>query len=304
MRLTARAATCGAGERIAEITSKNEDMTTRHPSARRVHRPDTEPDDAFVASVLETTAWARKHQRVLIVGGIAAAVVVVALVLWLQSRASQREQANLQIGQVRTLVMMDNTEVAIRELEQFLAQYGGTPAADEARLLLARQYLLAGQPTQAAETVRRLAANPGRPMGADAAFLLAAAYEAGQEPHRAEEVYMRVANDGRFLFQRQEALDNSARIRTQRGDLSAAVQAYERLVEITPETSPDRQIFEMRLGEARAAAANPGQAPATAPAADPAGAPAAPPAPGTEPEAATPPAGQGTGGPQTAPAGG
>jgi predicted negative regulator of RcsB-dependent stress response len=284
MRPTARAATCGAGESIAELTSTNEDMTTRHPSARRVHRPDAETDDPFVAGVLETTAWARKHQRVLIIGGLALAVIVVALVVWLQSRASQREQANLQIGQVRTLVMMGNTEMAIRELEQFLAQYGRTPAANEGRLLLARQYLLNGQATQAAETVRRLAANPGRPMGADAAFLLAAAYEAAQEPHRAEEVYMRVASDGRFLFQRQEALDNAARIRTQRGDLAAAVQAYERLLEITPETSADRQIFDLRLGEMRAAAANPGTGTAAPPAAEPAGPPETP-APGTSPEA-------------------
>jgi predicted negative regulator of RcsB-dependent stress response len=258
-------------------------MTTRHPTARRVHRPDTSGDDAFVTGVLETTAWAKQHQRALIIGGIALAVIVAALVLWLHNRATTREQANVQIAQVRTTVMMGNTELAIRELEMYLDAYGRTPAAAEARLLLARQYLLAGRGTEAGEVVRRLARNPGRPMGADAAFLLAASYEAAQEPHRAEDVYLRVADDGRFLYQRQEALDNVARIRIQRGDMAGAAQAYERLVEITPETNPDRQIFEMRLGEALAGAA----APAQPGAADP----AAPPAPAEQPtEQPAPPA--------------
>jgi hypothetical protein len=80
-------------------------------------------------------------------------------------------------------------------------------------------------------------------MGADAAFLLAGAYEAGQEPHRAEEVYLAWPTTAVSCSSGRKALDNAARIRMQRGDAAAA--QYERLVEITPETSPDRQIFEI-----------------------------------------------------------
>jgi hypothetical protein len=54
---------------------------TRHPTARRVHRQDSAPDDAFIAGVLETSAWAKQHSRTLIVGGIIAAVVITAVVL-------------------------------------------------------------------------------------------------------------------------------------------------------------------------------------------------------------------------------
>jgi hypothetical protein len=106
-------------------------MTTRHPTARRVHRPETQPDDAFVAGVLETTAWARKHQRILIIGGIAAAVLVTALVLWLTNRASTRERAATEISQVRAVALSGNAPLAIRELEQFVARYGRTPAGQE-----------------------------------------------------------------------------------------------------------------------------------------------------------------------------
>jgi cytochrome c-type biogenesis protein CcmH/NrfG len=245
------------------LTSTNEAMTTRHPTSRRVHRPDPAPDDAFVAGVLETTAWARQHQRTLIVGGIVLAVLITALVVWLNWRTTHREQANLRLTQVRAVALSGNNELAIRELQEYLDTYGGTPVAGEARLLLGRVYLQTGQPGEAAEAVRPAARNAGSALGADAAFLLAAAYEAAQEPHRAEEVYLRIGDDGRFLFQRQEALDHAARIRMQRADAAGAVQLYQRLMEMTPETSPDRQIFELRLGEAQAAAAAPAQPAAT-----------------------------------------
>jgi tetratricopeptide (TPR) repeat protein len=259
---------------------------TRHPTARRVHRQPSEPDDAFVAGVLETSAWAKQHQRTLIIGGVALAVIVTALVLWLNHRSSLRDRAVVELAQARAATMAGNPELAIRDLEQYLARYGGTPAGQEARLMLGRVYLENGRPRDAIDAVSRPARDVRDDMGANAAFLLAAAHEAAQEPHRAEEVYLRLGDRGRFLFQRQEALDNAARIRLQRGDAAGAVQLYERLVDITPEASQDRQIFELRLGEARALAAT-GASAATL--AEPAASEDAR-AGGTQPDAEAPPA--------------
>jgi predicted negative regulator of RcsB-dependent stress response len=252
---------------------------TRHPTARRVHRPETTGDDAFVAGVLETSAWARKHQRLLIIGGIALAVIVTALVLWLSNRSSQRERAALEISQVRAVVLSGNTTLAIRELEQFVSRYGSTPAGREARLLLAGSYMQAGQYSEAASTVQPLSRDVDSDLGVNAALLLAAAQEANGEPQRAEETFLRVGAGGRFLFQRQEALDNVARLRMQRGDVAGAIQMYERILSMTPENSPDRQVFDLRLGElqARAVSAQ-GSQPDQVPAAPAPGAPAAVPA--------------------------
>jgi predicted negative regulator of RcsB-dependent stress response len=227
---------------------------TRHPTARRVHREDSAPDDVFVAGVLETSAWAKQHQRSLIIAGITLAVAIAALVLWLNHRSSLRERAAVELSQVRAGVMAGNPELAIRDLEQFLATYGGTPSGAEARLMLGRAYLDVGRTQDAIDIVRPTARKVGTDMGANATFLLAAAHEAAREPHRAEEAYLRVGNSGRFLFQRQEALDHAARIRLQRGDIAGAIQLYERLISMTPEADQDRQIFELRLGEARALA--------------------------------------------------
>jgi predicted negative regulator of RcsB-dependent stress response len=273
---------------------------TRHPTARRVHRQETSGDDAFVAGVLETSVWARQHQRLLIIGGIALAVIVTALVLWLTSRASQRDQAALEISQVRAVALSGNTLLAIRELEQFVSRYGRTPAGREARLLLAGAYMDGGRYSDAASTVQPLGRDVDGDLGVNAALLLAAAQEATGEAQRAEETYLRVGNGARFLFQRQEALDNVARLRLQRGDVAGAVQMYERILSITPEDSPDRQVFDLRLGElqARAVSAQ-GTQPDQVPAAPAPGAPAAAPGltpgltPGATPapDAQTPPPG-------------
>jgi hypothetical protein len=228
---------------------------TRNPTARRVHRQDAAPDDVFVAGVLETSAWAKQNSRTLVIGGIVTAVVVVALLYFVTSRQSQRAQAASQLTQVRAVALSGNSQLAIRELEQFLARFGGTPSADEARLLLGRAYLDVGQARQAMDAVEPLAGDPGSGLGFNAALLTASAHEASQEPHLAEEIYLGLAVDAEYLFQRQDALDNAARIRLQRGDAAGAAELYQQLLDITPLSNTERPIFELRLGEAQALAA-------------------------------------------------
>lgn len=231
---------------------------TRNPTARRVHREDSAPDDVFVAGVLETTAWAKQHSRKLIIGGIVAAVLLVSIVLFLQGRADRREQAAAQLTQVRAVALSGNTALAISELEQFLTRFGGTPAESEARLLLGRAYMQNAQPQETIEAVQPLARDVDSDMGTNAAFLLAAAHEAAGNPEQAEQAYLRVAEDARFRFQRQDALDNAARIRLATGDAQGALEIYERLLEMTPADAAEYQIFQLRAGEVRALAAGAG----------------------------------------------
>jgi predicted negative regulator of RcsB-dependent stress response len=258
---------------------------TRHPTARRVHRDNSAPDDVFVAGVLESTAWAKRHQRSLIVGGIIVVVLAVAVVVYLTNRSAQREQAATELSQVRSVAFSGNTALAIRDLEVFVRQYGSTPSGDEARLLLARAYLDEGRHDDAVETVSRLARNVDSDLGANAAMLVAAAHESAGNHAAAEEAYLRLGDDGRFLFQRQEGLDHAARIRLQQGNAAGAVELYERILDMTPDDAAERQIYELRLGEARVLEANPS---AIAPAQAPAGQGPAPSAPAAEPGATQP----------------
>jgi hypothetical protein len=248
-----RIAVAGGGISRPRTLHEFDDMT-RNPTARRVHR-DPAPDDVFVARVLETSAWAKHNSRILVIGGIVTAVVVIGVLYFMASRQTQRAQAATQLTQVRAVSLSGNSQLAIRELEQYLARFGGTPSADEARLMLGRAYLDAGQTAQALEVIQPLRGDLGSGLGVNAALLAATAHELSQEPHRAEEIYLSLADEADYLFQRQDALDNTARIRLQRGDAAGAVEMYQRLLDITPLNNTERPIFELRLGEAQALAA-------------------------------------------------
>jgi len=252
---------------------------TRHPTARRVHHQGATADDAFVAGVLESTAWAKQHRQKLVIGLIVGAIALAALVLFMNNRSQQAQQAASELTLVRAAALTDNPQSAIPALETYIDRFGGQDIAGEARLLLGRAYLQTGQPQQTIEAVQGLARDLDSEFGPNAAYLVAAAHEAAQEPHRAEEVFLRMGQESEFLYMQQDAFDNVARLRMQRGDYAGAVEMYQRLIDITPETASERQVFQLRLGEATALAATGG--PATA-------APAAPAAPGTAPADSAP----------------
>jgi tetratricopeptide (TPR) repeat protein len=226
---------------------------TRHPTARRVHRPDASGDDAFVANVLETSVWARQHARGLLIGGAVVAAIALVAVFYVRNQRSREERATTELTPIRALVQAGQTQQVIPRLEAFLGSYGGTQPATEARLLLGQQYLTSGQAQKAIETVAPIGDDFDDPEAVNAAFLQAAAYEAIKEPHRAEEVLLRVGEAAPYLYQKHDALDNVGRLRMARADAAGAAEIYQRLLDATPDNNPARQVWQFRLAEARAA---------------------------------------------------
>jgi len=227
----------------------------RHPTARRVHRPAESSDDTFVVGVLESSAWAKRHSRTLIVGGVLLALLLLGFLYYRSQAAATRERSTMELERVRMTLLTGNTALAVGELQAFVNQYGGTPAGNEARLLLGQALMESGQPQQALEAVDRLARNPGEPLGASAAFLAGAAHESLGAAQQAEQEYLRVADRARFDFQRIEALDKAARLRIQAGNPAGAVELYQRAIDMIPmERAADRSLFMMRQAEAQALA--------------------------------------------------
>ena len=223
----------------------------RHPTARRVHRTTSE-DDAFVTGVLETTAWAKTHGTRLLVGVIAFVLVVAGLLWYRNYSRALEERAASELGTVRATVQSGNYALARQDLEQFIGRFGGTDAADEARLMLGQVYLETSEPQQAISTLQPIA-NPGKPLGVNAAFLLATAYEAANQPTEAERTYLEIADKARFDYQKQDALDRAARLRLEQGNTAGAIELYERIIGMFgEEPSPDKSLFQMRLAEIRA----------------------------------------------------
>lgn len=228
---------------------------TRHPAARRVHQDKAGPDDAFIARTLEFVAWAKSNTRTLIATGGAVILLVLAGGYYINFKQVQGEQAASQLNAVWQTAASGNNALAIRDLEGFIQTFASTNAADEARILLAKLYLEEGQPDKAMTTVQALASKPKEKLGASAAFLLGAAYEAAGDPEKAESTYLQIADRAEFDYQRREALDHAARIRMERGAVDQAAELFQRLLEMTPETSPERGLYELRLGELKAKSA-------------------------------------------------
>ena len=225
----------------------------KHPTSRRVHR-ETHDDDVFVATVAESTVWARENQRLLTIAGVVLVAAVLALLYYRNWHKNHVEQASFELNSVRSSVMQGNHQLAIRDLKQYLAKFGDTPAGDEARVLLAQVQMEENQGAAAVNTIKPLAGNPAKGEGATAGLLLGAAYESAKQLDKAEEAYANVGAKARFGFEKREALERAANVAVERGNNAKAAEYYQKAMETLPKDSPDRQIYTMRLAEVQAAA--------------------------------------------------
>lgn len=222
-----------------------------HPSSRARRKKD-EPDDAFVAWILQTWSWAQNNSQSLILGSVALILVVAGSIYYVSFRQTLEERGMARLESIQQTIGMGQQEQAREELVEFLDQFGETDLAAEASLLLGEIQLQGGQPRAAVETLEPVAGSLGRPIALQAAFLKAQAHEELGEWERAVEEYLRVANRSELSFQINDALMAAARIRTRTGDLAGAADLYQELLDTLEEGAPDRGVVELRLAEIRA----------------------------------------------------
>lgn len=227
----------------------------RHPSSRRVHRETDETEDIVIARMVEASSWARSHARILIVAGIVAVVAVGAVLYVNKMNANKRDTAAIRLLEIRQTAASGNFALAAKDLQSFVDRFGGTPSEGEARLLLGQIQLSQNQPQDAIEAVRPVAASGDRNdiIHASAGLLLGAAYEMANDLQKAEQTYLDVSKAARLDFQRNEALEDAARLRVARGDTAGAIQIYDQLVADAPE-GPQRDVYLMRRAELDTAA--------------------------------------------------
>lgn len=227
-------------------------MAQRHPGTRRSQQ--SEPDDVFVAKVLEAGKWAESHQQLLTVLGVVALIGIGALLYLRNYRANMNVQAATELEQIYQSVSIQDLEGARGELVTFLDRFGGSAYEPEARLLLGDLYLRDDSPEQALAVLRPLGESPRRPIDFQAAALLAAALEEDRQWDEAERVYLLIANRSDLDFQVRDALEAAARIRKDRGDGDGAVELYRRVIDLLEDGDPQRGLYEMRITEIETAA--------------------------------------------------
>lgn len=226
---------------------------TKHPSSRRRSKGGGHPDDAFVSKTLAFGDWARENTGALIAAGAILAGLLWGIVYYVGYREDLRVQASSELEAIHQTIGMGDPEAAKQELGRFLERYGDTDLALEARILLAEQYLLSGETSQAISALEPAGRSLGTPLAVQAGFLLAASYEEDGQPERAEETYLRLADRADLQFQMRDALEGAARIRVARGDLEGAAELYRRLLDTFEEGEQGRGAYEMRLAEVETA---------------------------------------------------
>lgn len=227
-------------------------MARRHSIAQR-QRVATAADDedVFVEKTLALGSWAQRNRQAVTFGLIVIAVAVVGGIYYLNYRRTHRERAAVELERVEQAAAFGDTTTAKVELGRYIESFGGTPYADEARVLLGQMYLQSNQADEAAKVLDP-AADPAAPLGRQAAVLLAKTREQQGQLDQAEQLLLRVADESSLDFEKREALEEAARIRQRRGNLAGAAELYQRILDGMKETEPGRGVYEMRLEEIKA----------------------------------------------------
>jgi len=174
--------------------------------------------------------WFKAHSQ--ITSWLGAILIVGAgLFVWtLSTKRRTEEIASRDLQGARFAFENQNYPLAASELAKVIANYSGTNAAAEARILLANSRLLEKQPQQAITVLKDFA--PGAPQAyrAQAYGLLGAAYENMGKPRDAGEAYENGSAAARLDFLKAQMLSDAGRAWTVAGDTTKAVAAYRRIV--------------------------------------------------------------------------
>ena len=212
----------------------------------------TEPDDAFVAKVVEVSTWAGKNTQTLTLVGIAVVLVAAAGIYYFNFRDTLETQSVQELESILQVVVLGDRDAAKADLSLFLDRYASTSVAAEARLLLGQLYLESGQPDVAIDVLQASSQSIADPVGTQTHMLTAKAFESAGRLEQAESLYRRLADRAEMSFQRVEALDGAARVRLQLGDHAGAADLFDQILEDLEEGDVQRGYFEMRATEARA----------------------------------------------------
>jgi tetratricopeptide (TPR) repeat protein len=224
-------------------------MSKRQPGQSRSKQSQGEPDDLFIARVLELRRWAQANQQVMTVLGVLAVIAVAGVFYYGNYRRGLNDQA-AQSARGRPPVDRDRRPAGRPgPADDVPRALSGTAYEGEARLLLGEMYLKNGQPQQAQAVLEPLGAPPAgsdRPPGYHAP---GQGLRAGSAVGRCGGAYLRVADRSDLSFQINEALSSAARLRAEQGNATGAIALYQQALERLEENDPMRGHFEMRIAE-------------------------------------------------------
>jgi predicted negative regulator of RcsB-dependent stress response len=226
---------------------------TAQPVASRPRRPNRPDDgeDILVARAIAFTEWARRNRNVVIAAAVVVLLLVVGLLYYRAQQEDRNQRAATELFQMDQVARFSDPASLMEQLESFIRRYDGTSYANEARVLLARFALDAGEIERATAAVEGMGSSPRRsPLHAQAGLLLGAAREGAGELDRAEAAYLEVGRRARSNLHRLDGYLGAAGVREATGDHARAAEHYAAAEALAPEDSGERTLLEMRRVEA------------------------------------------------------
>ncbi len=226
-------------------------MATSTVARSRQAHSKLDSDDALAIRAAELSAWARRNARMIMAIAAVALVVVGGLVVWKYQQGQRRAAAGERLLELSANPAAMVTAAGTRELEQFINQYGDTPEADEARLMLGQSLVEQGQGRRAIPHLQRVADGGGR-LAAQASMMLGSAHSQLGDRAAAIRTYEQAAEKAQMKYQRFEALGQAAVQHEAGGNWKAAADIYRGLLADSEKGSQQATVIEMRLTEALA----------------------------------------------------
>ena len=199
--------------------------------------------------------WYTRHQRQITIGAVL--IALLAFGVWFTRSAQIRKQefAARELNQARVAAVAGNYQLAASDLSRIITAYGGTPAGQEAVLLLANVHMQQQQPGLAvAELQDFLDGGPQREFVGPAAALLGNALEEMGDAARAADAYDRAVEATPYALIKSEYLMDLGRVAWAMGDTARAAEAYEQIID-DGEDTPAVTEATFRLAEMRGASA-------------------------------------------------
>ncbi|TFG65526.1 MAG: tetratricopeptide repeat protein [Gemmatimonadales bacterium] len=222
--------------------------------AKQPKHEQVDTDDRIMESVASATLWAKRDRRAATTGLIALVAVIGAGVIYVRYKADLQERAAVRLDQLRLSSQGVAPDQFRQDLGEFIAQYGSTPEAGEARLMLA-EYELRRDSIDAAIRVLEpvVSSGVGTPIGYHGATMIAAAQDRKGDTRAAMRSFERLETDSRYGYQRRAARAARARLHEFSGEYAQAEQIYMELA-ADVDAATDGAFYAVHLGEVRARA--------------------------------------------------
>jgi predicted negative regulator of RcsB-dependent stress response len=232
--------------------------------AKEKRPPAVDTEDRVMERVVEAATWLEHHRRTALIGALAFVGLLVAGYYYLDYRSKLMERASIRLQEIRFSSNTADLETVRSDLRLYLEQYGKTPYAGEARILLAGMELRRDSLGSAIRILEPAAdLTTGSPTAYAAAEMIAAAFEQGGQGEQSVLWWERIAAEARFEYQKHRAMAQQARLHMAAGRYDEAAALYETLADEAEQD--DAELHRVRLGEVKALRASGAAPPAAVP---------------------------------------